>query len=183
VEKETNTVSQAVEKWKKRARKPPLVFDDDDTGNEILHFVRRKKHYLYLRDRFTKRFIKRLVFMELRVFEVVDYSEEMAKKGNPLYIDAVGKTLLTPEAMVYFDVCEIEHSEEIEKPLDDGLLRQMTRMFGSAVVNELFELAGYEHGSKPSVSQRYTYGKFYWVAVWKHHKEDEPKSLEGEGAL
>lgn len=183
MEKETSSLSEAIQKWRKRARAPPLALVDADTGHELLHFVRRKKHYLYLRDKDTKRFIKKLDFMEVRYFQVVDYSEEQARKGNPLYVDAVGKSLLSPDVITELERCEIEDYEELETLIGKSLERRLVAMFGTFVVDQLVEDAGIEYGSKPSVTQRVTYGKFYYVVVWKHHKEAPPRSEEGEDNL
>lgn len=199
MEKETSSLSglppskryeemtRPIEAWRKRARAPPLVLVDADTGHELLHFVRRRKHFIYLRDKETKRFIKKLDFMELRYFQVVDYSEEQARKGNPLYIDAVGKSLLSPETLfetvTELEMCEIEDYERFETLIGKSLERRLVAMFGTFVVDQLLEDAGIEYSSEPSVTQRVTFGKFYYVVVWKHHKEDQPRSLEGEDNL
>jgi hypothetical protein len=168
-----------------------LILDDADTGNEILYFVRlfyrrrdairlkAPRPYLYLRDRDTKRFIKRLDYMEIRLFMVVDYSIEEASKGNPVYIDAVGKTLVSAK-----DLHDKEgRIEEIEGELEEGVRWHVIENFGDAVEHQLLVLAGVEYGSVPSVEQKYEAGKFYGVLVWKHHERDEPRSKKEERKL
>jgi hypothetical protein len=176
---------------KERKKVSRIVLDDADTGDEILYFVRlfyRRRDairlkvprpYLYLRDRDTKRFIKRLKEMEVRMFMVVDYSYEEAKKGNPLYVDAVGKSLLSAK-----DLYDKEgRIEEIEGDLEEGVRWHVIENFGDAVEHQLLDLAGVEYGSMPSVEQKYEDGKFYGVLVWKHHERDEPRSKKEERTL
>ena len=163
------------------------VFDDADTGDEILYFVRRyyrrrdaillrvPRHYLYLRDAQTKRFIRRLRAMELRMFEVVDYDEEQASKGNPLYVDVVTSTYLFAK--------EVPEVEEWEERLHEKAKEKTRELFGSFVTYQLLDRSGVEYGSRLRVAFK---GKkeeepkiWFWCVVWKHRKEQEPKSEEG----
>jgi hypothetical protein len=145
---------------------------DADTGNEILYFVRRGKPYLYLRDAKTKIFIKRLKYVEKRLYMVVDYSYEEAKKGNPLYIDAGIFTQLKAE--------EFPERDKIDSKLDHALAQQIREMFGEAVAKQLLELAGEEYGSKPYYTTKHEDGKATYLAVWKHKPEQPPRKQEGE---
>lgn len=168
-----------------------LVLDDADTGDQILWFVRRYYRlrdaiplrvpipYLYLRDRDTYWFIKRLDLIEVRLFMVVNYSYEEAQKGNPLYIDAVGKTLVSAK-----DLLQVEgRIEVIEAELEEGVRWHVIDLFGDAVEHQLLDLAGTEYGSIPSVEQKYEDGKFYGVVVWKHHERDAPRTDKQERRL
>jgi hypothetical protein len=145
---------------------------DADTGNEIIYFVRRGKPYLYLRDAKTKIFIKRLRYVEKRLYMVVDYRKEEAKKGNPLYIDAGIFTQLNPE--------EFPERDKIQSDLDHALTQQIREMFGEAVVEKLLELAGEEYGSKPEYTTKHEAHKATYLAVWKHKPEQPPRKQEGE---
>ena len=145
---------------------------DADTGNEILYFVRRGKPYLYLRDAKTKWFIKRLRYVEKRLYMVVDYRKEEAKKGNPLYVDAGIFTQLNPE--------EFPDRMHIDSSLDHALTQQIREMFGEAVVKQLLELAGEEYGSKPEYTTKHEEGKATYLVVWKHKPEQQPRKQEGE---
>jgi len=152
-----------------------LVVDDADTGNEIMFFYRRGKPYLYLRDAYTKRFIKRLREVEVRVYQVVEYSRELARKGNPLYLDAVGKTIVTVE--------EIKDLDRVEDRLEIAVYHIVMRYFGKYVAFDLLELRGTEYGSEKTTETYYEDEKFTWTLVWKHHPEDRPESEEGIGFL
>ena len=144
---------------------------DADTGDEIIYFVRRGRPYLYLRDAKTKLFIKRLRYVEKRLYMVVDYSKEEAKKGNPLYIDAGIFTQINPE--------EFPERDKIDSKLDHALTQQIKTMFGEAVVKELLELAGEEYGSKPEYMTKHEEGKATYLAVWKHRPEQPPRKQQG----
>ena len=145
---------------------------DADTGDEIIYFVRRGKPYLYLRDAKTKLFIKRLTYVEKRLYMVVDYSKEEAKKGNPLYVDAGIFTQINPE--------EFPERDKIDSKLDHALTQQIREMFGEAVVAQLLELAGEEYGSKPEYTTKHEEKKATYLAVWKHKPEESPRKQEGE---
>jgi hypothetical protein len=145
---------------------------DADTGNEILYFVRRGKPYLYLRDAKTKWFIKRLRYVEKRLYMIVDYRKEEAKKGNPLYVDAGIFTQLNPE--------EFPERDKIDSKLDHVLTQQIREMFGEAVTKQLLELAGEEYGSKPEYTTKHETHKATYLVVWKHKPEQQPRKQEGE---
>ena len=152
-----------------------VVLTDADTGQEIVWFIRRGKPYFYLRDKETKRFIKRLKEIEVRCFQVVDYPIKRAKKSNPLYVDVVGITRITAE--------EWDYIEEVEEKLEDATFLRVSSMFGYAVSNTLLELSGYEYGSELRVSAKYRENRYCWVVMWKHKPEDKPRKLEGEDWL
>jgi hypothetical protein len=145
---------------------------DADTGNEILYFVRRGRPYLYLRNAKTKWFIKKLNYVEKRLYMVVDYSYEGAKKGNPLYIDAGIFTQINPE--------EFPERDKIDSKLDHALTQQIREMFGEAVVKKLLLLAGEEYGSKPEYTTKHEEEKATYLVVWKHKPEQPPRKQEGE---
>lgn len=148
-----------------------VALDDSDTGHEIIFFYRRGRPYTFLRDKKTKRFIRILRRVELRVFMEVEYSEEEAKKGNPLYVDAVGKTLLMPH--------HIPKLEEIENKVEDMVVWIVRRLFGLYVAHGLLDLRGIEYGSIKTVEEEWEEGKVHYVVIWKHHPEDKGKTMEG----
>jgi hypothetical protein len=145
---------------------------DADTGNEILYFIRRGRPYLYLRNAKTKWFIKRLHYVEKRLYMVVDYDYEEAKRGNPLYIDAGIFTQINPE--------EFPERDKIDSKLDHALTQQIKTMFGEVVVKELLLLAGEEYGSKPEYMTKHEEAKATYLVVWKHKPEQPPRKQEGE---
>lgn len=150
------------------------VFDDADSGDEILYFIRRGRAYIYLRDAQTKRFIKRLHAMEIRMFEVVNYSEEQARKGNPLYMDAVTSTYLFPS-----EVGDVENYEEY---LHYKAVDKTNEYFGSFVADQLLDRSGIEYGSELRAEFQGKTEKapkmWFWSLVWKHRKEGKTKSEE-----
>jgi hypothetical protein len=167
------------------------IEEDADTGEEILWFMRRGRPYLFLRDPDTKAFIKMLIGVEQRLFMVVDYSEDRASKGNPLYVDATVVMALSPESF--------PDREENESRLESLCGMKVSELFGAYVTDELLDLSGVEIGSElrrelitTTVEKRIVRGKevlvvrevanetiFYWSVVWKHHPQDSPKSEEG----
>jgi hypothetical protein len=180
-----------------------IKVDDEDTGGEIIYFIRRGKPYLYLRGspelyirllekRLKKRltekekeelrgrlrgrlFIRRLMYVEKRYYMVVDYSKEEARKGNPLYVDAGIYTLFSAE--------NFPKKEEAEKKLKNALKDAVKRLFGGAVVKKLLEDAGVSYGSEPYYRTEYVNRKATSLVVWKHHPEDRPKRREAEETL
>lgn len=148
---------------------------DADTGEEIIHFVRRKIDVLYLRDAETKRFIKRLEHVELRVFMVVDYNVARARKGNPLYIDAGAYSLLKPS--------EFPKREIWEYLLEKGLESKVKEEFGRYVAKDLLELAGIEYSSVLKVEEKIEDFAYHHVKVWKHKPEDRGQVSEGTGRI
>ncbi len=147
------------------------VETDADTGDEIVYFVRRGIPYLMLRDATTKRFIKRLFGVEQRLFMVVDYAREVARRGNPLYLDAVGVQALTPEMFV-------ERDRYLET-LRYLLTRKVAEHFGGFVVDVLLDEAGVEYGSELRSVKAVFESLWCWSLVWKHSKEEEARSMEG----
>jgi hypothetical protein len=175
---------------------------DADTGDEILYFVRRYYrridtiplvepiHTLMLRDAKTKRFIRRLIGVELRLFMVVEYTEEEAKKGNPLYVDAVGIRAIEPKSFP-------DREDEL-RTIESALSGKVAENFGSYVESELLDTAGQEIGSeirrdlvgvetvfRGTGARRHLVNVdapntrlWYWSLVWKHHKTDAPRSME-----
>ena len=152
-----------------------VVLRDDDTGNEIIWFIRRGKPYFYLRDKETKRFIKRLREIEVRVYQVIDYPIRVAKKANPLYVDAVGMTRITAE--------EWEYIEVIEERLKEATFYKVARYFGYRCADTLLEEAGIEYGSIFKSMTLHREGRYRWVIMWKHHPKERGKREEGEDWL
>jgi len=180
-----------------------VVVDDEDTGGEIIYFIRRGRPYLYLRGspelymrllekrikrRLTKKekaelkgrlrgklFIRRLHFVEKRLYMVVDYSIREAKKGNPLYVDA--------GIYVNFDAENFPEREDAEWKLEDALKNVVRRLFGHVVVSALLEPAGVSYGSEPYYRAMWRERKAVSLVVWKHKPEEKPKAVESEETL
>jgi len=145
------------------------VWIDADTGNEIIFFYRRGRPYLYLRDRKTKRFIKRLMKIEIRVFIVIEYPETIAKKKNPVYIDNVTITTITPEF--------IEKIHEIKEDLIDKGIEIIMRKFSTPLAYYA-TVSGIEYGSK--ITRKVAYPKeYYYEIIWKHRPKEKGKKEEG----
>ena len=154
------------------ARPRVEVERDDDTGQEIVHFIRAGRHYLFLRDAVTRRFIRRLRYVEKRIFMVVEYSKEEAKKGNPLYIDAAIYTQLNAE--------EFFIRERIIPTLEKRLKEYVAELFGPHVAEKLLEPGGEEYGSSPRYRTKHEEGKATCVVVWKHHPDEPVQRAEEE---
>lgn len=142
---------------------------DADTGEEIIFFIRRKRPFLFLRDRETKRWIAKLEAMEIRMYLVVEYPIEVAEKKNPVYCDAETKTSITPE--------DIDKADRIETWLMDRCIGAIRVYFNRGVAG-LATVSGVEYGSKIDKSSLYPHN-YGFTLVWKHHKGDEPRSEKG----
>ena len=138
---------------------------DADTGNELLGFRRRGVPYIFLRDSKTKRFIHILRKIELRYFGVVDYSEELASKGNPIYADFSIRQSINPE--------QFQHLRKYEDKAETYLAEGVQKLFGVVVVN-LIDMTGLEYGSKSTFNDT----RYKFDAVWKHHMDSKPRSKE-----
>jgi len=145
-----------------------MVLRDADTGNEIIGFRRRGKAYLFLRDKDTKRFIRRLALFEVRLFSLIDYSIEEARKGNPIYADFELKTLCTPDDYFNLDTIKSKTFETINKCINE--------LFGAYLV-QLSEIKGFEYGSKIDLSLYRMHYKYKFVAIWKHHQRDRARTF------
>lgn len=153
---------------------------DDDTGEEIIYFVRRGRPYLYLRHakpipvlvrgrvRMLRPFIKRLLRVEIRVYKEVKYSIKEAKKQNPLYLDAGAFTQVSPEDFPKKSAIK----DELIKVIDNVV----TMKFGRAVTRQLLKERGVVYGSKPEYDALYEKGEVVVSLVWKHKPEEKAKS-------
>ena len=149
------------------------VWVDADTGEEIIFFWRRGKPYFFLRDIKTKRFIRKLNAIEVRVFLVVSYSKKMARKGNPIYCDLVVKTVIYPRY--------IEKIDDIERWLEDRGYSIIAEYFNWGV-SGLAEISGVEYGSQiyqVDLRENYYPRQYAYTIVWKHKEDEEGKSERG----
>jgi len=140
--------------------------EDADTGEEIIVFLRRKKYYIYLRDKYTKRFIKKLDYVEKRVFACMDYT---FSKKHPLYIDIVVKTLLKGE--------HFRHIDDIEDKMITKCFSLCLEFFGR-YVEQYLEIVGIEFGSRLTTHTVYPFAK--WIVVWHHGDRRRTRKREGE---
>jgi hypothetical protein len=145
---------------------------DADTGNEIIYFERKGKPYFYLRDKDTKKFIKRLEKIELRFYSEVEYDREHARKKNPIYADFVALRPVKPE--------EFPEIGDVEEDLIDALDFWVGSKFGGVV--ELLEYRGFEYGSKPKnpIEDGYIYFRGIRANTKDQLKKGEVKEYEGE---
>jgi len=141
------------------------VWLDADTGDEIIFFWRRGKPYFFLRDRVTKRFIKRLRKIEVRVFIVIEYKKERARKRNPIYADLVVKTAVR-------DIHGEEVYEVREGLIDKGL-DILTIYFNPLLVNR-GHISGVEYGSNITTIAEYP-KSYQFELVWKHYPYEKGK--------
>jgi len=131
---------------------------DADTGNEIVAFIRKGKCYIYLRHPQTKRFIRKLDKVELRVFKVLDYDV----KAHPVYADFSARWILSCQ--------ELLTREKAEKDIEDAIDLAIQSKFGK-YLKDLSEYAGIEYGSRLIGAEGYT----TFDAVWKHRKTARPR--------
>ncbi len=131
---------------------------DADTGNEIIAFYRRKRCYIYLRHPQTKRFIKRLKRVELRIFKVLNYDV----KAHPIYADFSARWILSCQ--------ELLTRERAEKDLEFAIDLAIQSKFGKHLA-KLSDYAGIEYGSRLYGAEGYT----TFDAVWKHRKTAKPR--------
>jgi hypothetical protein len=145
---------------------------DSDTGNEIIYFKRKEKPYFYLRDKNTKRFIKRLGKIELRFYSEVEYNREHARSKNPIYADFVALRPVKPE--------EFDKINDIEEDLINALDFWVGSKFGGVV--GLLESRGFEYGSKSKnpIEDGYIYFRGVRANTKAQLKKGEVKEYEGE---
>jgi len=135
------------------------VWIDADTGDEIIFFYRRGKPYFYLRDRYTKRFIRRLRRIEVRVFIVIEYSREKARKRNPIYVDLVTKTAVSEQYG--------EKVDEVREGLIDKGMDILARYFNPMLARQGY-ISGIEYGSIVETMAEYP-RSYQYELVWKHY--------------
>jgi len=145
---------------------------DEDTGDEIIIFIRRKKPYIYLRDIKTKRFIKRIWAFDVRVTLTFDYP--IRKK--PLYVDAKGRTTLSDVILARFTTQkEIEDfMADLEDKIAGMVLISIEEEFGYFVRSRV-SLEGVSYGSKDF---SYDYPHLKIIKLWHHYKGDWKQRVE-----
>jgi len=144
----------------------PLI--DAQTGYEIIAFVRRGRWYWYLRHPRTKRFIRRIRELSIKITVTVEYSEEEAQKKNPLYVDMTVSTTLRD----HFEPRDILETQDV---LIDVAHREISAWFGVGIVH-ISEVVGIEYFSK-----RITKVDFPEVKVdliWWHRSEVDSREEE-----
>ena len=134
---------------------------DSSTGYEIIAFVRRGKWYWYLRHPRTKRFVRRIRELTVKVTVTVDYSEEEASKKNPLYVDLTVRTTLT-DSFTPVDVVEAEDK------LIDVAHKVISNKFNEGVVR-ISEVSGVEYFARRTT--RATFPEAYVELIWWHRSE------------
>ena len=140
------------------SKRKTVTVVDADTGNEIVAFIRRGRCYMYLRHPQTKRFIKRLKKVELRIFKVLDYDV----KAHPIYADFSARWILSCN--------ELMVREKAERDIEDAIDLAIQSKFGKGL-RDLSEYAGLEYGSRLIGVEDVT----TFDAVWKHRKKAKPR--------
>lgn len=144
----------------------PLI--DAATGYEIIAFVRRGRWYWYLRHPKTKRFIRRIRELSVKVTVTVDYPKEVAKKRNPLYIDLTVATTLR-------DHFEPKDVLEAQDKLIDTAHKTIEREFNEGVVN-ISEVAGIEYFARRITAADFPECKV--DLIWWHHEGESGNEKE-----
>jgi len=101
-----------------RQTRKGFVAEDHDTGDEIICFERRSKVYCFLRDIYTKRFIRKLEYIIIQyigVFEACYPNGCRPGKGcnpnNNLHVECHKHEVIYPE--------DYEKIDEFEQDIDD----------------------------------------------------------------
>ncbi|RLF99546.1 MAG: hypothetical protein DRN49_04220 [Thaumarchaeota archaeon] len=136
------------------AKRRPEVEVDADTGEEIIYFIRRGRPYLYLRDRVTKLFIRRLRYVRLSITISVEY-EVKGKPYRNIYIDARISADLRPR--------DFPNRHRIEKELEDKLLEIIEFKFNPELAG-MAKIEGIEYGSKRC---GFIYPKYIAHIIWE----------------
>jgi len=143
---------------------------DADTGNYITTIIRKGIPYMILRDKKTGRIIKFLKNIEIRSIASVEYGEEVARKKNPIYVDAVSKSLIGIDEFI-----DIDHTIAI---MEDTVLRVIEAYFGR-YVEALAKVRGIELGTHITTSSTWQARESSYTIIWKHHKGSEPRQAKG----
>lgn len=142
-------------------------FVDADSGEEIITFMWRHPRWtagryvkvMMLRDRETKRFIKRIKGITVSGAVVFEYPK--GKRANPLYVDIKMESFIPAEY--------IEHMAKFERALEQRSRDVINEYFGEDVSSRA-RIIGYEHKSEPVPI---IYPKARWFLVWHHYHNDE----------
>jgi len=137
----------------------PLI--DASTGYEIIAFVRRGRWYWYLRHPRTKRFIRRIRELTIKITVTVEYSEEEAQKKNPLYIDMTVSTTLT-------DTFKPRDILEVQDKLIDKAHKILEQKF-SAGIPYISDVSGIEYIARRATTA--TYPEAHVELIWWHRSE------------
>jgi len=144
----------------------PLI--DSATGYEIICFKRRGRWYWYLRHPRTKRFIRRIREFTIKITVTVEYSEEEAKKDNPLYVDLTIRTTLT-------DTFEPVQILEVQDKLIDKAHKILEEKFSEGVPR-ISEVSGIEYFGRRTTRADYPEAKV--ELIWWHHVEGDGNEEE-----
>ncbi len=129
---------------------------DADTGDEIVYFIRRGKPVLYLRDRLTKRFIRRLRYVRISVTGSVEY-EDRKRPYHNIYIDITVQTDIPPR--------EFPNRYTIATELERRLYEIIDERFGTELA-DMVQVIGIEFGSKRCY---HVYPRYIAHIAWQHH--------------
>lgn len=140
--------------------KLPYVVVDDSTGQEIVAFLRRGRPYFYLRDRVTKRFIKRLRKIKVNAIITVDYVPEARPYYHSLYIDNKTSGNLTDQ--------EAMQIRKIEDELAYRATMRITQKFGPAILKYLSNIR-FTYESKTFNLYDFQYEHF---TIWAHRDSE-----------
>lgn len=144
----------------------PLV--DSQTGYEIIAFIRRGRWYWYLRHPKTKRFIRRIRELTVKITVTVDYPKEVAKKQNPLYVDLTIATTLV-------DHFEPKDILEVQDKLIDKAHKILEEKFSEGVPR-ISEVSGIEYFARRVTRADFPECKV--ELIWWHHHEGDGNEEE-----
>jgi len=144
----------------------PLI--DASTGYEIIAFMRRGRWYWYLRHPRTKRFVRRIRELTVKITVTVDYREELAKKRNPLYVDMTVATVLR-------DSFEPKDLLDAETTLIDVAHRELAGNFSTGVP-AISEVAGIEYFSYMRYAEYYP--EVHVEIIWWHREGEKGNETE-----
>ena len=140
------------------------IFLDEDTGEECIIFLRRGKPFIFLRDPVTKRFIKKVNYVDVRVTITFEYKS----KKHPLYIEAGGRTTITAGI---FEGCKDKECLEAEMDtiwyeLSDAIFDALEERFNPAIRSRA-EIEGISFGT---IKKSRMYPECVIRIMWSHDK-------------
>jgi len=141
------------------------ILIDESSGEEIVVFTRKGKTLAFLRNKITKRFIKRVRGTRVKV--IVTFSSQGAK-DNPLYVDATGMTTILDT--------QITDRDDIARRLSFALFDAIQERFGE-VVADLVNVVGVEYKITAELP---TYPDADIDVIWAHkyNKREEKVRLK-----
>jgi len=137
--------------------KLPYILVDDDTGQEIIAFMRRGRIYFFLRDWKTKRFIRRLRKICIKGTATVDYKSRERPYYHNIYVDVI--------ALLDIPDRKADKLDDYEDFIANSIYDRIVEMFGAPLASYLERVKYSYHSEKTVCSLDY----MVMDVIWSHY--------------